>query len=292
MTDVMNPPTVEPTDDWLSSRRAHLLSAVEARAPAPRGFRGNWRVAAVVVAVLLFAGAAVAATGYTLFDWLRSDDPGAARFSIDPTRTVDWRAPEALTCGNPGSDFTCVEGSSGRWVYESLGRIESPGPAISRARLLAAVEAGEREGRIPQEMAARLRAEIAAVGDEFFEKLNVLLTFRSVASPHSSRPGYVLVPPAGVPQFVTCEPGGSEFQCRTLSAATSVPVGAPIYGLRESAEWIERPQSTAAPDGEALDQSVFGRPLTPAEQRLLITLSTPAASSGGQTGGATTTSGG
>jgi hypothetical protein len=288
MTDLLNPPTVEPTSDWLRSRRAHLLTALETQAPTRRGFRWNWRVAAVVIAVLLFAGAAVAATGYTFFDWLRSDEPGAARFSIDPTRTVDWPVPEALTCGNPGTDFTCAEGSSGRWVFESLSRVESPGPAVSRARLLAAVEAGEREGRISPETAARLRAEIAAVGDEFFEKLNILLTFQSVASPRRRRPGYVLVPPAGVPQFVTCEPDGGEFRCRRLSAAMNVPVGAPIFGLRENAEWIERPQSTAAPEAEALYESVFGRPLTPAERRLLITLTTPAASGGGETGGATT----
>jgi hypothetical protein len=291
MTDLLNPPTVEPTNDWLSSRRAHLLSAVETQAPTRRGFRWNWRVAAIVVAVLLFAGAAVAATGYTFFDWLRSDEPGAARFSIDPARTVDWPAPQALTCANPGTDFTCSEGSSGRWVYESLSRVESPGPPVSRDRLLAAVEAGEREGRIAPETAARLRAEIAAVGDEFFEKLNILLTFQSVASPRGSRPGYVLVPPAGVPQFVTCEPDGGEFRCRTLSAATDVPVGAPMYGLRENPEWIERAQSTGTPEAEALYESVFGRPLTPAEQRLLITLATPAASGGGGSEGVTTSGG-
>jgi hypothetical protein len=125
----------------------------------------------------------------------------------------------------------------------------------------------------------------------FFEKLNILLTFRSVAQPRGSRSGYVLVPPAGVPQFVTCEPDGGEFRCRSLSV-TGVPIGAPTYGLRQNAEWIERPKPTNAPEAEPLDESVFGRPLTPAEVRLLITLTTPAASSGRQTGGETTTGGG
>jgi hypothetical protein len=291
MTDLLHPPTIEPRESWLNSRRAHLVAALEAYPPARRGLRSNWRLAAIAIGVLLFAGAAVAATGYTFFDWLRSDQPGAARFSIDPSRTVDWPAPAALVCPSPGEEFACAQGSSGGRVYEFLSRVESRGPRVTRTSILDAVEAGERAGRITPEIAARAREEIAAVGDEFFEKLNILLTFTSIASPHGSRPGYVRVPPAGVPQFAICEPDGDGFRCRSLAAAVDVPVGAPIYALRESADWVERPQPSGPGDAQVLFESVFGRPLTPAEERLLITLSTPAGSSGEGTSGATTSGG-
>jgi hypothetical protein len=290
MTDLVNPPTIEPTHDWLSTRRAQLVRALEPDAPSRRGLRLNWRLAVVVLAVLLFAGAAVAATGYTFFDWLHADEPGAARFSIDASRTVDWPAPEALGCPEPGTEFSCAQGNSGRWVYESLGRVEAPPTDLTRERILDAVAAGEREGRIPPETAERVRNEIAAVGDEFFEKLQILLGLRSVASPHVTRPGFVLVPPAGVPQFVTCEPDDDAFRCQSLSAAVDVPVGAPMYRLRENADWIERPIPRRAAELEHLYAGVFGRPLTPAEERLLITLSTPA-SSDANSGGATTSGG-
>lgn len=291
MTDFLHPPTIEPRESWLNSRRAHLLAAVKTYPPARRGRDWNWRLAAIAIAVLLFAGAAVAATGYTFFDWLRSDEPGTARFSIDPSRTVDWPAPEALVCPSPGEEFACAEGNSGGRVYEFLSRVESPGRPVTRTRILGAVEAGERAGRIAPETAARLRREIAAVGDEFFQKLNVLLTIRGVGSPHVTRPGYVRVPPAGVPQFAICEPDGDGYRCRNLSAALDVPLGAPVYGLRESADWVERPQPSGARDPQALTESVFGRPLTPAEERLLVTLSTPAESNEGGTSGATTSGG-
>ncbi len=290
MTDLVNPPTIDPTQDWLSTRRAQLVRALETDAPSARGLRPNWRLAVVVLAVLLFAGAAVAATGYTFFDWLNADEPGAARFSIDSSRTVDWPAPGALACAEPGTEFSCTEGNSGRWIYESLSRVEAPPTNVTRTSILDAVAAGEREGRIAPETADRLRSEIAAVGDEFFEKLQVLLALRSVASPHLTRPGFVLVPPAGVPQFVTCEPDDDAFRCRSLSAAVDVPVGAPMYGLRENADWVERSMPRRAPDLEPLYEGVFGRPLTPAEQRLLISISTPA-SSDADSGGATTSGG-
>jgi hypothetical protein len=291
MTDLLHPPTIEPRESWLNSRRAHLLAAVSTSPPARRGLHWNWRLAAIAIAVLLFAGAAVAATGYTFFDWLRADQPGTARFSIDRSRTVDWPAPETLVCPSPGEEFACMQGSSGRRVYEFLSRVEEPGPPITRTSILGALEAGERAGRIAPETAARVRREIAAVGDEFFEKFNILLTFRSVASPRGTRPGYVRVPPVGVPQFAICEPDDDRFRCRSLSAAVDVPVGAPVYGLREGPDWVERPQPSGPWDAQALSESVFGRPLTPAEERLLITLSTAAEASGeGASGG--TTSGG
>jgi hypothetical protein len=288
MTDLSHPPTLEPTQDWLAARRAHLLHALETSAPAPRRrVWPTWRVAAVALAVLLLAGAAVAATGYTFFDWLHSETPGEARFSVDASRTVAWPAPEALACTEPGAgEFSCAPGRSGSWVYAFYNRVDPPEPAFTRENLLGAIESQERAGRLPAATADRLRAEIAAVGDEFFEKMSILFGIGNISQPHQVRPGVVLVPPKGVPQFATCEPAGADFRCTSLSAGVDIPIGAPIYGLRVNSKWVERPYEPQPPDVEAIVESVFGRPLTPAEQRLLITLETGATGGSEPSGGA------
>ena len=272
MTDLSNPPTIEPTHDWLAVRSAHLVRALETSA-ARRRLRPTWRVAAVVLAVLLLAGAAVAATGYTLFDWLHSGAPGEARFSLDSTRTVSWPAPDALACDDPGSgQFRCSPARSGHWVYDFFGRVESQ--TITREAALAGLERTEQAGGVSHEQADRIRAEIAAVSDEFFEKLNLLHTFTSIASPHEVRPGVIRVPPGDVPQFVVCRPDGDEFLCIELAASAEVPVGAPFYGLRENQEWVEKPFRRELPNPDLMFHAVFGRELTPAEERLLLTIAT------------------
>jgi hypothetical protein len=281
MTDLANPPTIEPTGDWLTARRMHLLQALESDTPARR--RRTWRIAAVALAVLLLAGAAVAATGYTLFDWLHSGNPGEARFSIDATRTVDWPAPESLACESPGSgEFDCAAGASGKWQYELFGRVEAQ--TISRETALAALAQTESAGGVSHEQAERIRAQIAAVSNEFFEKLNLLAGFNSVASPHEVRPGVILVPPGDVPQFVVCRPDADAFACEELAASADVPVGAPFYGLRENEDWVEKPYRPTRTDFGAMLESVFGRKLTPAEIRVLITFTTPATTEGGASG--------
>lgn len=294
MIDLSNPPTIEPTRDWLAGRRRHLVSALQTSAPARRRLRPTWRLAAVALAVLLLAGAAIAATGYTIFDWLHSANPGEARFSIDTTRTVSWPAPDSLACDDAGdSTFSCAVGRSGPWVYQFYNRVDPAEPAFTRENLLMGVDHAEREAGLPAATAEKLRREIAAVGDEFFEKMSVLLRVGNISSLHEVRPGVILLPPADVPQFVTCEPDGAEFRCTNLAESLDVPVGAPIYGLRENSRWVERPYRPQPPDFQAIIESLFGRPLTPAEQRLLITLGTASATAGGtasvEVEGATTT---
>jgi hypothetical protein len=62
-------------------------------------------------------------------------------------------------------------------------------------------------------------------------------------------------------------------------------VGAPIYGLVENDEWVERPFERQGPrDVAPLFEALFGRPLTAAEERLLITISTAAAAAPSEAG--------
>jgi hypothetical protein len=123
----------------------------------------------------------------------------------------------------------------------------------------------------------------------------VLLALNTVASPHEVRPGIIRVPPQPVPQFVVCRPDGDAFSCEELAASADVPVGAPFYGLRENRDWVEKAHRPEAPDVEAIVESVFGRPLSRAEERLLITFETASTSgsrpSGGGAEGETTTGG-
>ena len=280
MTDLSSPPTIQPTAEWLATRRAHLLGALETSPPARRSLQPSWRLAAIALAALLLTGAAVAATGYTFFDWLRESGPGEARFSIDGTRTVAWPAPEQVACDEAGeTDFACAAGTGGRWVYESYGRVEKEFE-VTRARVLTGLAAAEQLGSVSHAKADEVRALIEAVDDDFFEKLNILTSLSTVASPRQVRPGVYRIPPRGVPQIVRCRPEGSAYSCRALASSTSVPVGAPIYGLRESPDWVETSQVPAATNDEALVESVFGRPLTPAEEQLLVIFSTPAGGAG------------
>jgi hypothetical protein len=280
-----SPPRLEPTPEWITSRRAHLVREIVASTPSvPRPVRRGravprWRVAAVALAVLVLAtGAALAATGFNLLDWLRSDNPSEATFAIDTSRVYSGPAPESVSCADPSDAdaFGCMPGRGDQWVYILYERVEER-PEFTREAALAGLADAERAGTVSPELAEDIRRQIAAVDDEFFRKLDVLRTVEIVSSPHEVRPGILLVPPSGIPQFVTCEAGDDDgLSCRNLPAST-VPVGAPIYGLVENDRWVERPFESQGPrDVAPLFEALFGRPLTAAEQRLLITIGTAA----------------
>ena len=279
-----SPPRLEPTPEWITSRRAHLVREIVASTPSVAPVRRGravprWRVAAVALAVLVLAtGAALAATGFNPLDWLRSDNPSEATFAIDTSRVYSGPAPESVSCADPSDAdaFGCMPGRGDQWVYILYERVEDR-PEFTREAALAGLADAEQAGTVSRGLAEDIRKQIAAVDDEFFRKLDVLRTVEIVSSPHEVRPGILLVPPSGIPQFVTCEAGDDELTCRNLPAST-VPVGAPIYGLVENDRWVERPFERQGPrDVAPLFEALFGRPLTAAEQRLLITIGTAAA---------------
>jgi hypothetical protein len=296
-----SPPRLEPTAEWITARREHLVREIVASTSAPRPARRvrsapRWRVAAVAFAVLVLAtGAALAATGFNLLDWIRSDNPSEATFSIDRNRVFSGPVPESLSCAAASDEgtFPCTLGRDGPWVYVFYNRVEAQ-PEFTREAALAAATDAERAGTISHDLAEQVRADLNAVEDEFFRKIDLLRTVTMISSPHEVRPGVLLVPPADVPQFVTCEGAdASTYECRKL-ASSVVPVGAPIYGLVENDEWVEQAFEREGPrDVAPLFEGLFGRRLTPAEERLIIILGTagtsePRAESGGAVGVTTT----
>jgi hypothetical protein len=287
---LQSPPRLDPSPEWIAARRDHVIREIAAAPPTAddatrrRPLRPRWRVVAIALAVILLGtGAAIAATGFDILDWLRSDNPSEAAFSIDTGRVVSGPVPDSLSCATATGDgtFACAPGRGGRWTYVFYNRVEAQ-PEFTRESALAAVADAERAGTISHDLAEQVRADFGAVGEEFFRKIDLLRTVTMISSPHEVRPGVLLVPPADVPQFVTCEGAdASTYECRKL-AASVVPVGAPIYGLAENDEWVEQAFEPEGPrDIAPLFEGLFGRPLTPAEERLLIILGTASTSGPG-----------
>jgi hypothetical protein len=83
----------------------------------------------------------------------------------------------------------------------------------------------------------------------------------------------MLVPPAGVPALLVCLSETDDgLDCRTLLSGERVPVGAPIYGLERTSDWVERPAPRYRDEAGALVRAVFGRDLTPTEHRLALSI--------------------
>jgi hypothetical protein len=272
---ILTPPEIEPAPGWIASRRAHLvreLSAPEGWTPGIPHRRG-WRLAGLAAATtVVLAGAALAAARVNPIDWVRGGGTSEARFSVDVTQTVRWPAPPELVCDAPAAgEFGCAPARTGRWAYRLYYRV-NPQPKFTRAFALAGIADLEQRGLLTQARAAEIRAQIGAVEDEFFAKMDVLFRLSASFDTHEVRPGVLLVPPDGVPQLVTCRPSGEGMACRDLRAAV-VPVGAPIYGLQMNEDWVETPARPADRNAGAADlTAVFGRSLTAAEEQLLLTM--------------------
>jgi hypothetical protein len=91
--------------------------------------------------------------------------------------------------------------------------------------------------------------------------------------------------------LVACRPASERVVCHNLSA-TIVPVGTPIYGLRENEDWVEMQAQRGNPyAGAGTLHAVFGRELTFAEKQLVMTLPETADTTGeaGEGGGGATT---
>jgi hypothetical protein len=180
--------------------------------------------------------------------------------------------PMGLVCPAPRVEgFSCAPGHEGRFVYELLFRIEADedAPEFTREGFLAALAEGEQQGTITPEMAQKYRTQIAAVRDDFFVKFGILSRIQTTGVSEGR------VPPPGIPILATCERAEGGLTCRSLAGAVDVPIGAPVYALRETDEWVKQPpQSKQPPPWQRPEMVAFWNSLTPAEQRLMITLST------------------
>jgi hypothetical protein len=243
------------------------------------------QIAAVTMSALVLTGAGLAASGVGIFGWLAGGNATEARYSVDPDATYSGPVHQTIGCSTvTASPFTCTETTTGAERVYDLMHTATPPAFSSREELLALLDRDERDGVASPAMYERARREIAAVSDDFLERLALLLQFQSLSSGTGDERGELL-PPVGVPQFVVCpESRASGLVCRSLRGAEGVPGGAPIYRLRLSDDWQVREDQTGNDDTIAVEYDrlfleVFEKPFTPAELRFFVTFSTGTAES-------------
>jgi hypothetical protein len=239
---------------------------------------------AVAVAAALMAGIGLAASGVDVLGLIRSDDPGNARFQIDRHAHYHGPAPQRLACtAVTGDAFTCAVGRRHALrTYTFLDRVERPSQMVfARERLLRSIDRVERRHLMRHKVAARLRRDVEAVDDQFFRAMQRLPLVGSVGAGVSTRARGAIVPPPGVPMLVFCDAvTAREATCHPLAGAVGVPARAPFYQLEPTADWV---RLRHAHPGQAGDfgwelELVLGRPLNPAEIRLLTELAMPLSS--------------
>jgi hypothetical protein len=265
-------------------RRARM-AAVPLRAERSRRLRRT--VILAFAALLLLGGAALAASQFDAYPWLDRSDRTNATYSIDSSRTYRGPAPDVLVCPAAGAgSFTCSVGSfpsSSHRTYFLVQRVESQ-PRFSRALILNALSEAERKSQISSADARRVRDDIAAVDDEFFSAMASLTPVVTVGGAEEApgRPGFDLVPPSGVPTWITCVASDADFRCHDLASSRDVAVGTPFYFLQSSSDWVAVPhQEMRRVDLERFFHAALGRDLKPAEIRLFIDLATLGTTEGG-----------
>jgi hypothetical protein len=273
-----------------------LLPVAYAGAAGARSTRRRRRTVAVIAfaALLLFAGAAIAADKAGLLPFLHTNDRNSARFSVSRTSTYHGAAPLALTCpGAKSGSFTCnVSGvmAPGNRNYE-LGMRTDRAPVLTRQSMLDSLEHAQ---GVDRAQVARVRADLAAVGDDFIRALAVLTRVETVGGAGQSGPaGTERVPPPGVPAWAACrEVTLASFRCRPLAASVGVAGRTPLYFLQPSRDWrrVKAPPQDPSAFGRELEL-VLGRKLTAAETRFFFDFATVAATATGSSSGPTKTQG-
>jgi hypothetical protein len=241
-------------------------SVARRRVRSPRG------LVLVLAALVLGTGGALAGTDP--FGWW-SANPDTARYGVNPALHVRTPTAQVIAC-SPSStgDFRCVAGKSGR-LYTRIDTIQSPGPAsfFSRAHFNATITHALAAGTMPAALAAKFRADVAAVPDSFFTELRLASHFSTVSGGESSRGE--LVPPAGVPEYVICETAGAALSCRNLNGDLNAPIGAGVYAAETTSDW--RRVRRQRRDDSYLPRGIT---FTPAEYRVLIDMARNATVSG------------
>jgi hypothetical protein len=265
-----------------------LLLAAHSGAAQVRATRRRRQTVAALAfaALLLFAGAAIAADKAGLLPFLHTSDRNTARFSISRTRTYHGAAPQALTCpGAKTGAFTCqVSGvmAPGNRNYE-LGENVDKQPPLTRQGMLDSLDKAQAAGANPAQI-ARLKADLANVGDDFIRALAVLTEIQTVGGVGQSGgpSGTERVPPPGVPAWVACrEVTLATFRCRPLAGRRGVATGTPLYFLQPSRDWqrVQAPPPDQSDFGLELEH-LLGRKTTAAEQRFFVDLATVGVTTG------------
>jgi len=255
--------------------QAVLSEILATKRAVPGRTRRAWSARAVTIAfasLLVGAGAAVAATDP--FGLWRSSSPGTARYSVDPARHVATSTPSLIRCAAAGSAGSrCGAQVSGQ-AYELIDRIQAP-TALTRGAMTAALLQRVRGGQISTATQTGFRADLAAVSDAFFARLNEAMRFGTVGG------GGTSVPPRGVPLWLVCEPAAATIACRDLNGDERAAVGSGVYMALPARDWVAA--SDSGPFGNdstgattQLMTAIFGGQLTPPEARLLRDLASTA----------------
>jgi hypothetical protein len=271
-----------------------LLSGAHARAASLTASRRRRLTVAVLVfaALLLFSGAAIAADKAGLLPFLHTNDKNSARFSVSPAGTYRGAAPLALACPGAGKHtFVCnVTGAmtQGNRNYQLDMRVDKV-PSLTRQGLTASLDKAAASGADPAQI-ARVRSDLAAVGDDFIRALGVLTRIETVSSSSGpSADGTERVPPRGVPAWAACrEVTLTTFRCRALARLVGVKSGTPLYTLQPSKDWrrVQAPPSEQSDIGVLMER-LLGRKPTAAETRFFADFVAVMSTTGGHAVGPT-----
>ena len=274
----------------LEALGADLERAARTRVAARRRRRRVQAIVLAVATVLIATGAGLGASGVDIVGWLKTDDPSSVRYLVDTTRTYSGPAPQQIGCANVGAatflcreiptTFSCEKLGSGAYPCGELGpsqrvywlneRVER-GPTIEREDLIEEVERARDEG-MSDRLAQRLTDAAEGVSDEFLAKLNLLMTIGGSRTYRERPDGTPAVPPPGVPLQVTCDDApGERVRCRDVAGATDIPLGAPVYALEPTADWVPFDARRHAVDPWADIEAFFGRKLSD-DEGLVFTL--------------------
>ncbi len=264
-----------------------LLAAGYASSVRVRATRRRRQTVAIIAfaALLLFAGAAIAADQIGLLPFLHTNDRNSARFSINRTRAYHGAAPLALACpsARTGSFICHVSGvmAPGNRNYE-LGESTDSQPPLTRQGMLDSLDKAQAAGADPAQI-DRLRSDLANVGDDFIRALAVLTEIETVGGVGGSGPsGTERVPPRGVPAWAACrEVNLATFRCGPLAGRRGVATGTPLYYLQPSPDWrrVQAPPPDQSDFGVELEH-LLGRKVTPDETRFFVDLATVGVTAG------------
>ena len=252
--------------------RSHARGLRRNRSSSPKGL-------VIVLATLLIGGGAAFAATDPLGWW--SANPGEAKYGANPALHVRTPTIQEIGCQmQSAGHFHCAAARSGQ-RYTLIDAIRPP-IILTRAKLSAAIAQARAAGSISSSQAARFKADLAAVPDSFFREYRLASRFGTYGGGGDIGNGRTLVPPAGVPEFLVCENGGTALNCQDLNGDAAAPVGAGVYMAKPTADWrsaTSKRETLGLPPGISF---------TPAEYRLLIDMlqnaSTSSSSSSGTPG--------
>jgi hypothetical protein len=259
----VNPARVDPT----AAQSAPARATLERILAEPRTTRGpgrltRWmkprRATAVAVAAIVLGGGAVAAADP--FGWW-SADQNTARYAVAFQTTTTGPSAPRLVCDGSGSQPACAPAAASGRAYVRMGTVQPvPADRLSAASLRAEIARRVAAGQLSAADADAARSAVATTPAAAFAEARQALAFGSLTANVTGPGGKVIVPPAGVPEFLACSDAGGQLACRDLNGDTAVPVGAAIYRADPTGDWRADPDAPRGPSG---------RPLSPQATRLL-----------------------